>query len=296
MSNDQPRDDDQANEPTVAEYQRADASKFPEQPAGQQAAAEGMAAAQGWTSAELIRNEQRVERGEADAFGWVADELNRRGVPTNTPMGRLTGQMIGLFAEFEKERRDRIIAAGGDPDGDDRDPLSRAALADLASEHRKAMRPEADSQQYDDLVEEIADTFTLSDVRIMRGAWTAVTEAMPRIAYVARQEGRSPDEIAQATGYTSSRIAQFIRQEKQRAAAPLTRYTFRVDVMGADGKWTDREVGDEELDPNNLPAEANRLIDESGARTGRARIFLWERGEGEGDDDAATHTVDRTRY
>ncbi|MFD4771346.1 hypothetical protein [Streptomyces niveus] len=108
------------------------------------------------------------------------------------------------------------------------------------------MRPGTDPQQYDDLVKGIADTFTLSDVGIMRGAWTAITEAMPQIAYVARRDGKSPDEIAQATGYTSSRIAQFIRQEKQRAAAaPLTQYTFRVDVMDADGEWTNREVGEE---------------------------------------------------
>ncbi|MFI2288553.1 hypothetical protein [Streptomyces niveus] len=84
------------------------------------------------------------------------------------------------------------------------------------------MRSETDPQQYDVLVEYFADTFALSDVRIMRGARTAITEAMPRIAHVARSDGKSPDEIAQATGYTSSRIAQFIRREKQRAATAHT--------------------------------------------------------------------------
>ncbi|MEU0170159.1 hypothetical protein ABZ214_32710 [Streptomyces iakyrus] len=287
MSNEQPpRDDEQAwtaAEIRRATYRRTDPAGQPTHPAGQQAAAEGMAAALGYEPVD-----------PNGTYGRIADELNRRGVPTTNVTGRLAAQMLVLFEEFEQERRAEIIAAGGDPDEDEPDTLSRASLVNLARDHRSAMRPEANAQQYDDLVEEIADTFTLSDVRIMRGAWTAITEAMPRIAYVARKEGKSPDEIAQATGYTSSRIAQFIRQEKQRAAAaPLTRYTFRVDVMGPDGEWTDRETGEEELDPNDLPAEANRLLDESGARTGSARIFLWEGDEG--DDADAAHTVDRTR-
>jgi hypothetical protein len=285
MSNEQPPHDDDQD---VAEYQRADASKFPTHPAGQQAAVEGMAAAKGWTSAELTRNARRVEAAQGDTFGRIADELNRRGVPIDTPTGRLAAQMLDLFEQFERERRAEAVE-------DEVDPLSRAALVNLARDHRNAMRPDVDDQRYDDLIEEIADTFTLTDVRIMRGAWTAITEAMPRIAYVARRNGKTADEIAQATGYTSSRIAQFIRQEKQRAAdAGLTRYTWRVDVMGPDGEWTDREVGEDDLDPNSLPDEANRLLDESGARTGRARIFLWEGDEG--DDADAAHTLDRTTH
>ncbi|MFH9295637.1 hypothetical protein [Streptomyces sp. NPDC017520] len=261
-------------------YQRKDTTGAPAHPAGQQAAVEGTAAAR---SIPLADPDGR--------WGRIADDLNARGVPVGNPTGRLMAHVLDAFAEFEEERRAEIIAAGGDPDEDDRDPLSRAALVDLARDHRSAMRPKADDQQYDDLIEEIADTLTLSDVRIMRGAWTAINEAMPRIAYVARQGGTSPDEIARATGYTSSRIAQFIRQEKERAAAaPLVRYMFRVDEVGADGEWTNREVGEEELDPNNLPNEANRLIDESGART-RARIFLWK--DKGGPDGDIVHTVER---
>lgn len=289
MSNEQPHgDDEQDVEPTVAEYTRADASKFPTAPAGQEAAAEGMAAAEGWTSGQISRA-VRAARTEP-TLAEFREHLVEGAQQVHALQAGILRAVVDLVDNYTADRAGRPRAAA---DGS-ADVLSRAALVNLARDHRTVMRPDVGGQAYDDLIEEVADTFTLSDVRIMRGAWTAITEAMPRIAYVARKGGKSPDEIAQATGYTSSRVAQFIRQEKERAAAvPLTRYTFRVDVMGPDGEWTDREVGEEELDPNDLPAEANRLIDESGARTGRARIFLWEGDEG--DDDAAAHTVDRTR-
>ncbi|MFD5231004.1 hypothetical protein ACFWJ5_21190 [Streptomyces qaidamensis] len=273
-------------EPEVAEYQRTDPTGEPTHPAGQQAAVEGM-----------LDRARLAPRRQSSTFERIADELNARGVPVSTPAGRLTAQMYALFEEFEQERRAEIIAAGGTAeDADDDgwgDVLSRAALVNLARDHRSAMRPEANAQQYDALVEEIADTFTLSDVRIMRGAWTAITEAMPRIAYVARMNGKSPDEIAQATGYTSSRIAQFIRQEKQRAAAPgtLHRYTWRIDVQGADGEWTDREAGEDESTPADLAQLAERLLDETGAREQRARIVMWEGDEG--DDADAVHRAER---
>ncbi|MBT2427217.1 hypothetical protein J7F02_16450 [Streptomyces sp. ISL-112] len=182
----------------------------------------------------------------------------------------------------------------GGYDPDEPAPLTRDYLANLARAHRSAS-PRGGAA-LDGLLDQIAYDLDLYDVRIMRGAWAGITEAMPRIALAARERGKSPDEIAQATGYTSSRIAQFIRQEKQRrAAVPLARYSWRVEVMDTDGEWTDREHGEGDLDPDDLPSEANRLIDESGAPTGRARIFLWE-GENERPDADAAHTVDRTRH
>ncbi|MDX2986339.1 hypothetical protein [Streptomyces caniscabiei] len=181
--------------------------------------------------------------------------------------------------------------AGGGPN--DPNPLTRDYLAHLAWAHRNATR--TDVADLDGLLDQIAHDLDLIDVRIMRGAWAAITDAMPRIALAARENGKSPDQIAQATGYTSSRIAQFVRQEKQRRAAiPLARYSWRVDVMDLDGTWLDREHGEGDLDPDDLPGEGNRLIDESGARTGRARIFLWEGDED--DDAAAVHTLDRTKH
>ena len=283
MSNEQPpRDDDRGDEPSAAEYRRADPSKFPMHPAGQQAAVEGMAAAKGWTSGEIIRA-VRAEPTLAEFREHLADAVRQ----TPEFQAGILRAVVDLVDNYTADHTGRA-PAGTDPD--DPTPLSRDYLVHIARAHHNASK--TGGAALDGLLDQITHDLDLADVRIMRGAWAAITEAMPRIAYVARNQGKSPDEIAQATGYTSSRVAQLIRQEKQRAAvAPLTRYTFRVDVMGPDGEWTDREVGEEELDPNNLPAEANRLLDESGARTGRARIFLWEGDES--TDADAVHTAER---
>ncbi|MEU2759377.1 hypothetical protein [Streptomyces sp. NPDC007094] len=174
------------------------------------------------------------------------------------------------------------------------DTLSRRNLVSVVRTHYGTSH--GDDGDLDGLLNNYANEFDLDDVRIIRAVAAILADTMPRMAYQARENGMSPDEIAQKAGYTSSRIAQFIRQEKQRrAAAPLARYSWRVETMGADGEWTDREHGEDDLDPDDLPSEANRLIDESGARTGRARIFLWEGTEERPDADAA-HTVDRTRH
>lgn len=296
MSNDQPRDDDQADEPTVARYQRVDPSTLPSHPLGQQAAVEGMAAAKGWTSGEITR----IVRGRAAKAGTVdriVGELNRRGVPTDTAMGRMTAQMFALFEEFEEERRAEVTAAGGDPDDDGwDDALSRSNLVSVARAHRNASRRHrAEAGDLDRLLDDLADEFDLYDVRIIRGVAAALADAMPRIAYKHREQGMSPDEIARKTGYTASRVAQFIRQEKERrAAAPLTRYTWRIDTLDADDgryAWTSRETGEDEATPADLAQLAERLLAETGARDQRARIFLWEGDEG--TDADAVHTAER---
>ncbi|MER6196751.1 hypothetical protein ABT234_05140 [Streptomyces sp. NPDC001586] len=261
-----------------AVYRRADASKFPTTEAGQRAAVEGMAAAMGHA-------QQPEPEGARNP---------RQPAAKDSALGRLQRNMRAVFEEYEQEQRAEIRAAGGGPDDlDELEPLTRDYLVHIARAHRNATR--AGGAALDGLLDQIALDLDLYDVRAMRGAWAAITDAMPRIAYAARQDGKSPDEIAQATGYTTSRIAQFVRQEKQRRdATPLARYSWRVDTLASDGTWTNREHGEGDLDPDNLPSEASRLLDESGAHTGRARIFLWE-GDG-GDDDAAAHTLDRNQH
>ncbi|MCG7524926.1 hypothetical protein MHW47_10820 [Streptomyces sp. OfavH-34-F] len=238
MSNDQPRNDDQADEPTAAEYQRVDPSTLPSHPAGQQAAIEGMATAEGWTAAEVHRLTR--SSAEREKFERIADELNQRRLTPTSRMGQFAAHMLSAIEDYEQEQRERVAEAGRQHSGTERpDPLSRAALVNLARDHRTASRADVPEERYDELVETIADTFTLTDVRIMRGAWTAITEAMPRIAYVARHSGKSPDEIAQATGYTSSRVAQFIRQERQRAAGTLVAVAVKQDAAaGGDPRAT----------------------------------------------------------
>lgn len=201
MSNEQPpRDDEQAGEPTVAEYQRADASKFPTTPAGQEAAVEGMVAARGLPPAEQ-----------------VAADLNRRGaaVPKGRPSDALIADMLGLFNQYEREQA-AARAAQGDPNPYDLAPWEDAH--GLTNEY-EAARDSDDPRALDQFLDNLAEDFHLEDVRALRTAGAAVQAAMGRIALAAREKGMGPDRIAAETGYTASRITQFIREEKQRRAA-----------------------------------------------------------------------------
>ena len=190
MSNEQtPPDDDQDVEPTVAEYHRADASKFPTDPAGQQAAVEGMAAAHGHTF--------------------------RRGVPTDTAAGALFTDMMNLFNKYERETAaDR--ARRGDTNPYDLAPYQD--VHDLTNQY-DAARASTNPRDLDQFLDALADDFHLDDVRALRVANAAVQAAMGRIALAARERGMNPDRIAAETSYTASRITQFVREEKQRRAA-----------------------------------------------------------------------------
>ncbi|MEU5343017.1 hypothetical protein AB0H18_19635 [Streptomyces sp. NPDC020766] len=98
------------------------------------------------------------------------------------------------------------------------EPFRRLHMLLIARNHRLASRGQGHTD-LDRLLDSVADEFTLADVRIIRGMAAALADAMPRIAHKAREEGMSPDEIATESGYTASRITQFIREEKQRRAA-----------------------------------------------------------------------------
>lgn len=197
-------------------------------------------------------------------------------------MTRIVVDLIDTYTAARAE-------AGSAPDA--RAPLTRDYLVHIARAHHNATR--TGGAALDGLLDQIAHDLDLNDVRIMRGASAAITEAMPRIALTARENGKSPDEIARATGYTTSRIAQYIRQDKERRG-PLTTYTWRIDTLDADtGRygWTEREHGEDEARSADLPRLAEQLLDETGAYDQRARIFVWE-GDAS-DDTAAEHTAER---
>ncbi|MFE1203466.1 hypothetical protein ACFW5V_17415 [Streptomyces sp. NPDC058762] len=201
MSNEQPPADDDQD---VAHYQRADASKFPTHPAGQQAAAEGTAATHGYT----LRRRSTFER--------IADDLNHRGVPKDTAAGALVTQMVTLFNEYERDQAARR-AANGDTNPYDLDPYQD--VHDLAEQYDQARANTTDPADLERFLDNLADDLDLADVRALRTAATAVAEAMGRIALAARERGMRPDRIANETGYTASRIAQFIREERERRAS-----------------------------------------------------------------------------
>lgn len=133
--------------------------------------------------------------------------------PRDTPKGKLIREMTTLLGQFERETA-AARAAQGDPNPYDLDPLDEVRnIADDYDRH-KASGPDTLSEFLDLL----ADDLELADVRALRTAATAVADAMGRIALAAREKNMSPDQIAAESGYTASRITQFIREEKQRRA------------------------------------------------------------------------------
>lgn len=204
MSNEQPPPDDDQD---VAEDERADPSKFPTDPAGQQAAVEGMAAPHGYEHAK-------------EPHTYTSGEILRaikgpRARMEPTPAGRrLFEAMLSEFDRYERERAAERAAQG------DTNPYDLAPWEDahaLTNEY-EAARASKDPGALDQFLDNLADDFHLDDVRALRMAGAAVQAAMGRIALAHRERGMSPDQIAAETGYTASRIAQFIREEKQRRA------------------------------------------------------------------------------
>ncbi|MEU8989986.1 hypothetical protein AB0C98_26745 [Streptomyces sp. NPDC048558] len=146
----------------------------------------------------------------------IADDLNRRGVPTSNPAGAFVTEVFELFGKYERETAAARAAQG------DTNPYDLAPYEDvhgLTNEY-EAARASKDPGALDQFLDNLAEDFHLDDVRALRTAAAAVQAAMGRIALAARVKGMSPDQIAAETGYTASRITQFIREEKQRLATP----------------------------------------------------------------------------
>ncbi|MFI5883528.1 hypothetical protein [Streptomyces sp. NPDC051554] len=198
MTQQQPAADD---EQSAAEYTRADASKFPTTLAGQEAAVEGTIAARGY-----------IDR-RPGTFERIAADLNRRGVPTDTPAGTLVTDMMNLFNKFECETA-AARAAEGDTNPYDLAPYQD--VHDLAEQYEDARANTSEPADLERFLDNLAEDLDLDDVRALRTAAAAVAEAMGRIALAAREKNMSPDRIAAETGYTASRITQFIREERQR--------------------------------------------------------------------------------
>ncbi|AFU62193.1 hypothetical protein SV1_53 [Streptomyces phage SV1] len=301
MSNEQtpPNDDDQDVEPTIAEYHRADASEMPTTPDEQQAAVEDMVAGKGWTSGELIRR-MRAANAEptlAEFRTYLSDagRTAAQGGALGSHQANILAGVLGMVDEYVADRRAGRALSTSTPGPVD--PLNRANLRIIARAHRDATDPRnAGTGDLDRLLDRLADEFDPADVGIVRRVAVALADAMPRIAHKAREEGWSPDEIARETNYGGSRVTQFIRQEKERRAAPgeLRRYTWRIDTLDADSGqygWNPRESGEDAAAPGDLAQLAERLLVETGAHDQRARIVMWEGKEG--SDAEAVHTTER---
>ncbi|MEV0444776.1 hypothetical protein AB0I84_04755 [Streptomyces spectabilis] len=282
MSNDQPpRDDEQDVKPTVAEYTRADASKLPQTPAGQLAAVEGVAAAAGLLPADnpklAAHNRKMLHR----KFGTV-DE--------STPGGRFQALMLAAMEEHERQTA-AARAAQGDTNPYDLPPY--AEVHDLAQFYDEARTDTEHPNALDRFLDNLADDLDLADVRALRTAAAAAADAMGRIALAAREQGKSPDTIAAKTGYTASRIAQFIRQERERLAD--AQWDALVSVEQHDGDaW--RGVSVESVATTERPSDLARRVlgraRESEA-AGTLRVRVWRFGDSDGPHLAeAIHTHD----
>ncbi|MFJ9892705.1 hypothetical protein ACIQPR_05165 [Streptomyces sp. NPDC091280] len=191
MPNDQQPDDEQS----ATEYQRADQTKFPTSPAGQQASVEGMAAAEGM---EEVRS-------------WTPGDLRRAmkkpGPLEPTPaLRRYTAQFLALTAQFEQDRRAEIAAAGGDPD-EDRNPFEYVhAIADEWADSEK------DPDRRAALLDDLADRLDTSEVRALRLAAEAAAAITPRLIYADADQGVSPAITADDLGMTESYVYRILRK------------------------------------------------------------------------------------
>ncbi|MEU9306940.1 hypothetical protein [Streptomyces sp. NPDC048256] len=144
-----------------------------------------------------------------------SDEQDVEGEPAPAS-DRLVADMLGLFNRYERETA-AARAVKGDTNPYDLAPY--ADVHDLTNDY-EAARASDDPRALDQFLDNLAEDFHLDDVRALRMAVAAVQAAMGRIAFAARVKGMSPDRIAAETGYTASRITQFVREEKQRLSTP----------------------------------------------------------------------------
>ncbi|MFF7295324.1 hypothetical protein [Streptomyces sp. NPDC008265] len=178
-----------------AAYRRADTSKAPaSEPGGQRYGEPTLAGFH--EHLRVTIEDMRAHRGNF----W-----------STTLYAGMAGHVLSWVEDYAPE-----LAEGNTPEGWG-DTLSRENLRSVARAHRSATHRE-ELGDLERLLDDLANEFTLADVRIIRMVAAALTDAMPRMAHKAREEGMTPDQIAQESGYTSSRITQFVRQEKERRA------------------------------------------------------------------------------
>ncbi|GAA5056374.1 helix-turn-helix domain-containing protein [Streptomyces similanensis] len=178
-----PKDQQPDDEPTVAEYQRADASKFPTHPAGQQGAVEGMLAA--YNRSKLAQS-----------------------IEADTSIGRFQLSMLAAFEEYEHARRLEIIAAGGDPD-EDRDPFETVrAIADgwAASADDEEARAA--------LLDHLADSLDTSEVRALRLAAEAAAAITPRLILADAEAGARVADTADDLGVSERYVYRVLREQR----------------------------------------------------------------------------------
>jgi hypothetical protein len=221
---DQPDDD----EPTVADYQRADADRMPTHPAGQQAAVEGMLAAQEHAARPRPSVDDLLARARLDHTRDVPAEPPHDSDPIPRDSARPTGPTLegfrrhlldtadgagfvqGGFLEVVVRLLDSYSEANPGAPVPGHDTLSRRNLHSVADVYRAAQRQADGSLEH--LLDDYAAEFSLADIRILRVAGEAVAAATPRAIKAARDRGMKPPAIADELGLTPSRVYQVLRE------------------------------------------------------------------------------------
>lgn len=177
-------------EPRTAHYQRADASKFPTTPAGQDASVEGMAAAYEAGVGNSRRARRSRVKGDTPAIDKMRDEM---------------------FAVFEEYHRLRVAerALAGDPNPTDAEPLEY--VYEIAEQYH---RNRETHQHRAAFLDELAAELTLADVRALRLAGEAAVAATPRVVKDAAERCMKPPQIAAEIGLTERRVQQILREQR----------------------------------------------------------------------------------
>jgi hypothetical protein len=225
---DQPDDGEQRDdEPSVADYQRADADRMPTHPAGQQAAVEGMLAARAHADRPRPSVDDLLGRARLDHTRDVPAEPPHDGdtIPRNSARPGPTldgfrrylldtadgaGFVQGGFLEVVVRLLDSYTEANPGAPVPGRDTLSRRNLQIVAGSYRATQRhPDGD---LDRLLDDYAAEFSLADIRTLRVAGEAVVAATPRAIKAARDRGMKPPAIAEELALTPSRVYQVLRE------------------------------------------------------------------------------------
>jgi len=251
--------DEQGDEPTVAHYTRADASKFPTTPAGQQASIEGMVAAMGGTEATRIHNRRMLARRRAQEQ------------TEGTAMGRFQAQLLAELNRYEEERdaeRRQWEAAEG------------TALDMLAAGFREARS----TAERHDLAEQVGSSLPLAEAGVIRRVAKALEASMSGVVVDARVDGWTAKEIAAELDLTPSYVYRMLRDYPWEAAWALYVMPDGWTSDSDDEPWERVTGGTEESAGETAEEVARRILDErldDDLATKRVRVAVWRAGDGD---------------
>ncbi|MFJ5143293.1 hypothetical protein [Streptomyces sp. NPDC088707] len=140
---------------------------------------------------------------------------NRRALAratANTALGEFQANMLRILDEYEEARRTEILARGGDPD-EDRDPFE--VVRQIADSY-EALN-DADETTEEIVLNDLADSLSLADIRALRLAGEAATSITPRAIMDELGRKKIP-QIAAELGLTTSRVYTIVREERRARA------------------------------------------------------------------------------